>query len=193
MVGRDTARAQYIKVNTQPMEINFEVSKKEIGQIGRCVTKSVWSQPENRRIKYILQTLNLIFWIPIGFFAAWSFSKSEEFGSLILYGMVLVMGVMYLYRFIEKKLINLLPNDPGPSLGPLKLTADEQGITVAGTGSKTITEWGGVKQIVRISDYILIFIDRQMAHYVPVSAFENENKVAEFINELESFRKSHTT
>lgn len=175
------------------MEINYIISKKEIGQIGRCITKLVWNQPENLKTKYFLQAFNLALWIPIGIFAAWSFSESEEFGRFVLYGMALVIGVMYLYRFVEKKLINLMPNEPGPSLGPLKLTVNEQGIAVAGTGSKTITEWSGVKQIARINDYIFIFIDRQMAHYVPVSAFETEKKVTEFLNELESLRRNHVT
>ena len=69
------------------MEINYSISSKEIRKISRCITKAVWSDRENTKIKYTLQVLNILLWIPAGIFIAWSFSKSDEYDVSALSGL----------------------------------------------------------------------------------------------------------
>ena len=175
------------------MEIDYTVSRREIIPIIRTVTKAVWRRRENAKRKYALQAINILLWVPIGVFIAYSFDRSEQLGRWALYGVGLGAAVIWIYRLIERKIMNQLPSDPGPSLGPLKLTADETGITVKGTGSKSATEWSGVRNIEDVGDYVLIFTDNHVAHYVPKKAIGDEADVKSFVENITSLKAQNTT
>ena len=175
------------------MELNYTVSRRDIASIVRGVTKAVWRRPENSKRKLMLQALNILLWVPVGFFIAYSFSKSESLGRWALYGIGLGAGVVWIYRLIERRALNQLPNEPGPSLGPLKLVADENGVTVEGTDSKSVTQWAGVKNIEEVGGYVLVFIDNHVAHYIPKAAIGGEADVEKFIDEIASLRERYAT
>lgn len=175
------------------MELNYIVSRREINSIIRSVTKAVWRRRENAKRKYTLQAINILLWIPIGYFVAYSFSKSEYLGRWALYGVGLGAGIVWIYRLIERKALNQLPSEPGPSLGPLTLIANEEGVTVKGTGSKSVTEWAGVRKVEDVENYVLIFIDNHVAHYVPKTAIGGDTEVKVFIEEIGSLRERYAT
>lgn len=175
------------------MEIDYTVSKREISSIMRSITKAVWRRHNNARRKYTLQAMNILLWVPVGFFIAYSFGRSEDLGQWALYGVGLGASVVWIYRLVVRKVINQLPSDPGPSLGPLKLIADESGLTVAGTGSKSTTEWSGIRTIEDVGDYVFIFIDNNVAHYVPKKAIGDEAAVKAFIGKIVSLKEQYAT
>jgi hypothetical protein len=174
------------------MELEYSVTRRDMPSIVRGISSMVWRRPENAKRKLMLQAINILLWIPVGIFIAHSFAAWETLGRWALSGVCLGAGIVWLYSWIERKVLNQLPDEPGPSLGPLKMSADENGITVSGATSRTTTEWRGIREIENARDHVLIFIDNHAAHYIPKQAIGAPADVQAFISELASLKARYS-
>ena len=171
------------------MHLEYSVSRKETNSITRSISSAVWRRRDNRKLKYLLQGVNVLLWIPVGLFVSYSYGqRGTEIGHWVLCGMGITIVAVWLYRLLERNALCKFPAEPGSVFGPQKLTADATGVTVETSDTLSHTKWSGINCIERSGGYVLIFIDNHSAHYIPNRAIGGEAEVDKFIAELNALK-----
>lgn len=175
-------------MDKENIQINFTIERRELSALRAAITRAVWARPENRALKNKFIGFNVLVWIPVGMFVGHSVTTFERGGWMGVSGLALAICAMWLYGWMLRKVGDRLPSDEGCFLGPKAFYADETGVSEKASGSSGSVTWRSVLEIVRSGDYVLIFIDRHLAYFVPTRAIGDDEQVAGFIAGLRELK-----
>lgn len=92
-----------------------------------------------------------------------------------------LMLVLAVLRIALRVWVRSLPRDDGAVLGWHRVALEEDGLHEETRVGTAFVKWSGVVEVRDAGDYILVFIDRSIAHVVPKRAFASGAEARHFL------------
>jgi hypothetical protein len=105
----------------------------------------------------------------------------------------LIFVVAFVAIIMLVVLVSSLFADPGSGLSEHTITLTPESLTEVTSLNTNVVKWGGVRRVVRLRNYLAMYVGRSVAHVVPRRAFATAQEWERFCDlALDSFRASQS-